>query len=540
VKTAVVLSAFVWVALCAAAEQQHFDGKSWWHHVEILAADDMEGRGTGTPGLERAEAYVVGQLKKSGLVPSGPKGYYQPVQLESREVVQADSSAALVGHSKTESLVLGEDAVFVSIPKLAPRFEAPLVFLGYGLRVPEKNHDDLAGRELKGKVAVTMAGEPEGMTGQLSAHYQDTGRRWEAFRSAGMVGWIVIPPPYVPGVSGTAWSYTVDFNRRPQTDLAGDQFDDARGGQLSMVFNPAHADMLFQGTGHTTAELFALGRDHKPLPHFDLPVRIRTITRLLKKPFSSANVVAKLEGSDPRLRNEYVVLSAHIDHVGIDRADVAASEQKPVNGDRIYNGALDNASGCAALLDIAADLKKERVRPKRSILFVFFTGEELEMLGSKYFTAQPPVARASIVADLTIDTIHALVPLKKVAVFGLEDSDLGDAARRAAASQNIAADSARPPVWSPAGILGNDSAGFVLHGIPALRIMVGFSGEQAALLENWRRNFYHTPVDDVHQPVNLDTAAKYEELMMQLLLDVANSPRRPEWKSSSFYKRYAR
>lgn len=226
-KRGIVLDTFLLVAICAAAQQQQFDGRMWWHHVEILAADNMEGRDTGSPGLKRAEAYVVGQLQESGLAPAGNDGYYQPIKFESREVVQSGSSAVLVRSGKAEPLVLGEDAVFGKITKLAPQLEAPLVFLGYGLRVPEMNYDDLAGRDLKGKVAVTMAGEPQGITGPLAAHYEAVSRRWQAFRSAGLVGWVDVPVPYLAGVSGANWSYIADYNGRPKTDLAGDEFDDA-------------------------------------------------------------------------------------------------------------------------------------------------------------------------------------------------------------------------------------------------------------------------------------------------------------------------
>ena len=169
-KRGAVLSAFVWVTVLVAAQQQHFDGKSWWHHIEILADDKMEGRGTGTPGLERAEAYVVDQLRKSGLDPAGTSGYYQPIRLEARQVVESDSSASLVRNGKAEPLALGEDAFFAPLVDLAPKAEAPLVFLGYGINVPEKNYNDFAGLDLKGKVAVTMPGTPEGIDGHLAAH----------------------------------------------------------------------------------------------------------------------------------------------------------------------------------------------------------------------------------------------------------------------------------------------------------------------------------------------------------------------------------
>jgi hypothetical protein len=509
------------VAICSVAQQPRFDGKTWWHHVEVLAADDMEGRGTGSPGLQRAEAYVVDQLRKSGLAPAGTEGYYQPIKLETRQPIEKDSSAALVRNGKAEPLVLGEDAAFFrGLLNLAPQVEAPLVFLGYGLNVPEKNHDDFAGLDLRGKIAVTMLGMPEGIDGPLAAHYMSRRELWKKFRDASLIGWILMPGPEVN------WSRPKGEAAQPVIHLI-DEFGEA---QIFMLFNAAHANKLFDGTGHTPAELFALAKARKPLPRFDLPVSIRATMRMLRKPLESANVVAKLEGSDPMLKNEYVVLSAHIDHVGIG---------EPINGDSIYNGAIDNASGCAVLLDIAAELKKGAARPRRSVLFVFFTGEEGDIVGSKYFTAHPPVDPKSIVANLNIDEVLAISPFKTVAVLGLDESDMGAAARRAAASRGIPIDPDERGLFHRAYYCCSDQYTFIVHGVPAIRLLVGFPGELAAVAEKWRREIVHKPWDDPKQPVNLETAAKFEDFALQLLLEVANDPHRPEWKSNSFFKRYA-
>lgn len=293
-----VLGAFVWFTVVAAAQQQRFDGKSWWRHIEVLAADNMEGRDTGAPGLERAEAYVVDQLKRIGLAPAGTSGYFQPIKFESRQVVQAEPSAALVRGDNVVPLALGEDAVIAeNIPNVAPRLDAPLVFLGYGLTIPEKNYDDLAGHDLRGKVAVTIGGLPEGITGLVAAHHTALRERWQQFRNAGLIGWIVIP------TADSAWRSIAEYWAEPIKHLAGGEFDDTKGAQISMVFNPAHADKLFQNTGHTSAELFALAKAHRPLPRFELPATLRAQMRTLKKPFKSANVVAKLEGEAiPSLR----------------------------------------------------------------------------------------------------------------------------------------------------------------------------------------------------------------------------------------------
>ena len=192
----------------------------------------------------------------------------------------------------------------------------------------------------------------------------------------------------------------------------------------------------------------------------------------------------------------------------------------------------------AALLDVAAELKKEGVRPKRSVLFVFFTAEEKGLLGSRYFTAHPTVERKSIVANLNVDGIHAIAPLKELRVLGVAESDLGDAARRAAGSQEISA-GAESELNADAFTCCSDQYNFIVRGIPAVVSKVGFPGESGAILRKFRRERMHTPLDNLQQPIDLDTAAKCEEILRALLLDVANDSHRPQWKANSFYKRYA-
>ena len=519
--TRLVFGAVLLLTIGTAAQQYRFDGKTFWHHVEVLAADDMEGRRTGTAGLERAEAYVVDQLRKLGLTPAGVDGFFQPVKLTRRAIVEKDCTAALVRDGQAEPLALGEDAAITTLVDAAPSVNAPLVFLGYGIKVPEKGYDDLAGLDLKGKIAATMPGVPEGISGPLANHYLSMPVLWKQYSDAGLIGWIQI------AATGVSWPGLL--NAQSPWALAGDEFNEAKGQQIHMFFNPRHADKLFEGTGHTFAELTTLGRAYKPLPRFPLPVSIRAKTCIVNTPVESANVVAKLEGSDPRMRNEYVVLSAHIDHLGV---------RTPVNGDRVYDGAIDNASGVAALLDIADALKREGTRPRRSVLFTFFTAEEGGRHGSQYFVAHPPVDRQSIVADINIDVVLAIVPLEAVLVDGVDESDLGDAARRVATAHNVAMHI--DPTLAGRFSDSSDQSRFVTAGIPAVRLRVGFPGELSAVQQKWLRERYHTPFDDPQQPINLETVAKYEEIARALLLEVANNPRRPEWKSDSFYKRYAK
>ena len=525
-----LLGASLGLALLALSQERvpsHFDGKSWWDYVEVLADDNMEGRETGSAGLQRAEAYVVDQLKQSGVQPAGADGYYQPVKFQSRQIIEKDSSAALVQNGKVEPLTLGEDAYFYTRADLAPELEAPLVFVGYGLKIPEKNYDDFSGLDLNGKVAVILNGSPADIPGPLSSHYQSIAERWKTLHQAGALGAITIINPATMDVP---WSRMSVNRAHPNMVLADPEFDETAGEKLAMVFNPAKADRLFEGAGHTFDEILSIAKDRKQLPRFPLGVSIRTKAKVEKRQIESANIIAQVPGSDPDFKKEYVVLSAHIDHIGIG---------EPINGDRIYNGAMDNGSGSALLLDMAASLKKSPETFKRSILFVFVTAEEKGLLGSKYFAAHPTVNASSMVADINVDMFLPIIPLKLLTIFGLAESDLGDVARDVAQAQGIAVQADPEPQRNL--FIRSDQYNFIRHGIPALAMNVGVApgSPEVKIFKDWLTQRYHAPSDDLNQPIDLSTAAKYEEVVRALMISVANNPQRPQWKQDSFFRRYA-
>ncbi len=505
----------------------HFDGSSWWSYVKVLAADDMEGRETGSAGLRRAEAYIVEQLKVNGLEPAGADGFYQPVKFESRQIVEGASSLDLIKGKTVEPLSFADDAFFSTRVDLASSLEAPLVFAGYGLSIPEKNYDDLAGLDLKGKIAVIVSGAPSDIPGALASHYQTPGERWKALKKAGAAGTIII---LNPGSMDIPWTRISANRAHPSMSLSGQEFDETAGEKISVIFNPAHAGKLFEASGHNVQEILDLARERKPLPHFPLAFSLRAKAEVNKKTVESANIVARLSGSDPKLRNELVVLSAHIDHIGIG---------EPINGDRIYNGAMDNASGSAVLLDVAASLRRSAVKPRRSILFLFVTGEEKGLLGSRYFTAHPTVRPGSMVADINIDMFLPIVPLKVLTIYGLAESDLGGMAEQAAGALGVRSQADPEPQRN--AFIRSDQYNFIRLGVPALAMKVGFEpgSPEQKVFKDWLTQRYHAPSDDLDQPVNLEAAAKYEQIMRDLLLRVADTPGRPQWNADSFFRRYA-
>src|SRR6266852_1996181 len=324
------LSAILFFALAAVSSAQqnspatHFDGNSWWAHVKFLADDSLEGRDTGSEGLRKAQAYAVEQLQKAGLEPAGSNGFYQPVRFDQYEVDEAKSSLALVANGQAKTLSFADDAFISSrATRNSATISAPLIFVGYGLKIPEKNLDELAGLDLKGKIVVYLAGSPSDIPTALASHYQTAGERWKFLRAAGAIGAITI---FNPASMDIPWSRISVNRNHPAMDLADSEFNETPGLQLGVTFNPAFAEQLFAGSGHTFSEIAALGKDRKPLPHFLLAATLKANAVIQTKTLESANVAAKLTGSDPILKKEFVVLSAHIDHVGIGA---------PINGDRI-------------------------------------------------------------------------------------------------------------------------------------------------------------------------------------------------------------
>lgn len=504
----------------------NFDGKSWWEHIKVLAADNMEGRETGSEGLRKAAAYIVDQLKNDGLQPAGVDGFYQPVKLISRQIDESASSLTLVRNGTPEPLTLGEDAFFGTRLKLAPSVDAPMVFVGYGLRVPEKNYDDFAGLDLKGKVVVGITGSPADMPSALASHYQSAGERYKTLRELGVAGVIGIPNPSAMDIP---WSRATLARTRPSMVLADANLDDTRGVGLSVAFNPAHAEKLFQDSGHSFEELVALAKDRKPLPRFPLTVSLQARAKMIEKEVESANVVAKFPGNDPKLKDEYVVLTSHMDHLGIG---------EPINGDNLYNGAMDNASGCALNLDIANSLHRTHVKLSRSVLFVFVTAEEKGLLGSRYFASHPTVPKNAMVADINTDMFLPIFPLKVLTVYGLAESSLGDAVQQVAQSDGVDVQPDPEPLRNI--FIRSDQYSFIREGIPSLAMKVGFlpGSPEADLAKKWLTERYHAPSDDLNQPVDLAAAGKFEDIVEGLTVKVADDAQRPEWKSDSFFRRF--
>jgi Zn-dependent M28 family amino/carboxypeptidase len=325
------------------------------------------------------------------------------------------------------------------------------------------------------------------------------------------------------------WSRMTANRARLSMRLVGTEFDETAGMKLALIVNPASADKLFAGSGHSFAEIAEFAKDRGALPHFPLAVSIHTLTKVVSRVLKSSNVIAKIPGTDPALAEQSVVLSAHIDHLGIGA---------PINGDAVYNGAMDNAAGCAVLLDVAASLKKTQRGLRRSIIFAFVTGEEKGLRGSKFFAAHPTVAPQSMVADINIDMFLPIVPLKILSVYGFAETDLGDRVTRIAAAHGLIIQPDLEPLRNL--FIRSDQYSFIRRGVPSITMKVGAApnSPEAKITKDWLTNRYHAPSDDLSQPVDLAAAAGYEEVVRDLLIEEATNPNRPQWKSASFFRRF--
>lgn len=503
-------------------------GKRWWAHIEFLASDALEGRNVGSPGYEKAADYVAREFRSVGLKPGGGlASYRQPVPFVRISLDESRSGLRIVKDGHAEKVTLGDQALLGYSVDSAPHIEAPLVFAGYGLRITEENYDDFAGLPLKGAVVVFLTGGPAHIPGSLRSHYSSAEERWKPLREAGAVGWISMQNPASMDVP---WARQAANRGQARMVLADAKLAATPGLQFSANWNPARTDLLFAGTGHSMDEILKAAAANRPLPRFATGLRVVADVATAKSRVNSENLVGVRPGIDPALKNEYIVVSAHLDHLGVG---------EPVNGDRIFNGAMDDASGIASLIEIARALKDQKSKTRRSVVFLAVTGEEKGLLGSRYFTNHPTVS-GRIVADINMDMFLPLFPLKYLEVQGLGESTLGDDIRAVAAAAGVEVQADKEPDRNR--FIRSDQYSFIRKGVPALAFKFGFlpGTPEETTYRNWYAQRYHAVSDDLSQPVDKEAAAQFDALLTSLVERVGNADRAPEWKPGSFFKRFER
>jgi len=494
-------------------------------HLRFLADDLLEGRGTGTRGHDIAARYVVAHFARLGLKPAGTQAYLQPVPLRQARVVQ--STIVLDGAAGRRALVFERD--YVPIPDfLRPRLEvtAPLVLAAFGVTAPERGYDDYRDIDARGKIAVLLTGGPPSFPPAERAHFANWRTKYENAVRHGAVGVLTVRTRD----QTFPWDRLVRQWRAGQMRWLdprgepGDAFPNLRGGAL---LSDAGAEALFQGAPRSHAEVLAAAEKGTP-PAFDLPSRATIRTVSAHQRLESPNVAALLPGSDPRLRDEVVVFTAHLDHLGVGQ---------PVAGDSIYNGALDNASGSAALLEIARAFAELPQPPRRSVLFLAVTGEEMGLLGSDYFAEHPTIPMEQIVANLNLDGLAIIYPLRELVPLGAEHSTLDATVKRAADQLGI--ELGPDPFPQEVFFVRSDQYSFVRRGVPSLFVFMGLrsdSGVDApARFREWLATRYHTPQDDLGQPMVIEGGARQAQLNLLVGLAVANADERPAWKAGDFF-----
>jgi hypothetical protein len=501
-------------------------------HVEFLADDLLEGRLSGTRGYDIAARYVASEFAQIGLRPGAADGgWLQPVALveslsllpPSRLVLRPTTGAAV-------TLAPGKDFLPVaSLDQAKVLAEAPVVFAGFGVSAPAHGHDDLADIDLTGKVVLVFGGAPSRFPPEVRAHYSAGLTKTKTLVDRGAIGVLQIQTREEQ--QRNPWQRLVQQSWRSRMAWA-----DAQGvpnhawPQLAIraSVSPDSAAALFAGAAKTLDEAYAAAEAGTPQA-FELPLAVEQERHSMIRQRQSANVVGVLEGADPALKNEYVVISAHLDHVG---------KGAPIGGDAIYNGAFDNASGIAVMLEAARLLASSPVKPRRSVIFLAVTAEESGLQGADYFVQHPTVPREAIVANINIDMPVALAPLADVTAFGAENSTLGAVVERAAAAEGVAV----TPDSKPEEVIfvRSDQYAFVRAGIPALYIDEGMRStdptqDQAARVEAFRKERYHQPGDDLSQAIDWPSLAMLARLNARVITEVANDDARPAWHPGNFF-----
>jgi peptidase M28-like protein len=485
--------------LVAAAPQPRLDPDTvaWWATTAQLSNDSMEGRDTGSPAYLRAARVVAAKFAAAGLRPAGENGtWFQNVPMHEVRVERATL------HVGKTALVFLHDLT-ISPGGATPRHvNAPLAYGGY-----------CGGGSLgnvRGRIVICHGTHRAGLPGAAD--------REKAARAAGAIGMLTIADPGFT-VEPPRWPYAYARTVTLATDpRKPDAF-------LRMTLNAASLDKFLAGSRRDAAALVAAGSAGKPLPSFAIPNRLTADFAIRERDISSPNVLAYLPGSDPKLADQAIVLSAHLDGYGYG---------EPVNGDRIYNGTLDDAAYVALLIRLA---ERRRGQPfRRPILFAAWTGEEKGLLGSRWFVAHPTIPKSRLAADINLDQLRPIFPLKLLTVHALDDTTLGDDVRAVAASLGI--DVQHDPEPERNLLRRSDQWNFLSAGIPATAFVFGYrpGSRSEQIYRQWYRTGYHKPQDDLNQLMDFKAAADFNRFFYKLVERVADEPNAPAWKPASSLK----
>ncbi|HET7292984.1 MAG TPA: M28 family metallopeptidase [Vicinamibacteria bacterium] len=494
-------------------------------HMGFLASDLLEGRRTGTRGYDLAAAYVAARFEAAGIAPGVSGSYYQPVPFREGIVDQAKSEMVVRRGGEERRLAVREDflpAAGLSLER--GEVDAEVVYVGFGVTAPERRYDDYAGLDVRGKIVLMASGAPATLPTDERAHHSSRRTKRENAVAHGAAGVLSFSLP--EDEARFPWARKVpELSKGANGWRHPDGRIEAGGPEIraTALVSLAEAERLFGGREAFEAVVRDAEAGRPKSAALGVTARLRIFTR--HRDYESPNVVGLLQGADPVRKGEAVVFSAHLDHEGVG---------EPVGGDAIWNGAFDNASGVATLLEIARSLATAP-RPKRSILFLACVAEEEGLLGAEYFSLHPPLPP---VANVNTDMFLALFPLAEVIALGAEHSSLGAIVREEApkAGFELVAD----PFPRETLFVRSDQYPFVRRGVPAVAIAAGLRSRDPkidgrAVVAEWRRTRYHTPRDDMGQAIDWDSLTRFAELNRRIGLRLATDPRRPRWIDGDFF-----
>lgn len=514
---------------------QQIDSNKIKAHVTYLADDKLLGRKPGKPGYQMAVDYVVEQFKMLGLKPAGEKGgYLQKVILRNTKLVKnsADISITLP-NGNVQHLTPGDNFYLFPHPeKNTVDLATGLVFVGAGFDKPAFGLNDYKNIDVKGKIVVILRKIPDNLSENVKRHLTYTSTYQEFAAKNGAVGVILCNANLQPNNFKTAALSMTDLGINASVDKKGNRTSSSQvlGGKIKMM-SSISIQKLKEIMHLETTNFDQIWKDLENGQAVSMPLK-STIKVHYESKFSdilSYNVLAKIEGSDKKLKKEFVIHSGHLDHIGV---------TKPVAGDSINNGAHDNASGIACSLEIARMYASLSEKPKRSILFAFVTAEEMGLLGSGYFTAFPTIKKVNLVADVNTDMPTIIAPFESAAPLGAEHSSMQTTVEQAASLLGLKVEPDPDP--AEGRFVRSDQYNFLKAGIPAIHIKYGYKYSNPALnlaekVKVFREKNYHQPSDEVNDSFNWGAGRKFAQLNFLVSYIIAQEKSRPTWRQGDFF-----
>lgn len=494
-------------------------------HTEVLSSDNFDGRGTGTTGGSLAAKYISSEFAKYGLTPVGEgNSFYQNIPLHGSYPLKTSELKIYSGEADI-SLQLEKDyLLYKSGQQTFIPAPLELVFVGYGIIAPEFDYNDYQSIDVEGKIVVFIDGEPESdnpefFHGEVPTIYSYPAVKQRTAFSRGAAGSIEIPD-----LRNLDWSKKVNDFMFEDISLAY-----SASNNLSVMIKPTIAEVLFHDAEYTFSQVVQM-RDDKKILSFPLNAKISFRGEYIQRDFLSQNVIGMIEGRDPKLKDTYLLISAHYDHLGIGPS---------VKGDSIYNGTLDNAIGVSVLLELAKTFTELTTPPKRSIVFLSLTGEEKGLLGSLYYTDNPLVPLYKTIADINIDGIAFFRDFESIVGIGSEYSTLEIYLNETASRFNLSVEGVPPEFKGFEAFNQSDQVSFAYAGIPSILVLEGLKNKNKNREEvlnafiDYILNRYHSPFDDLSQDIDYVAAAQHAKVLIDLVFAIANSEDTPEWNSGS-------